>query len=238
MAWKRKPKKVGSACEFDAVSTPLLIRDCADFPEDIRSLFRNASIALVSDSLDSALAGFVEERSIGKVIYLHAHNHPRCVLTCVLSSQVPKGTIITNQLQRVNQKVCLSESETFYVYRGETFSFDAREASIGDTQIRNGASLKACKHAVLEIKEKEKESEEEDKDATVFSRPSAADSAAQSQVDAKKIKTEMTSMIMQNIISVEEIFLLNHEGRTFVLRVLQLVPDEIMDAGECSGDIS
>ena len=240
MAWKRKPKKVGSACEFEIVSTTLLIRDSEDFPA-LRSLFeQNASIAIVSESLDPSLGEFVEERSSSgrRIVFLHAHQHPRCVLTCVLHSDVPKGVIVTNQLARVNQKVCLSEKETFYVYRGETFSFDAREGSIGDTSIRNGAILKPINHAVLEIKERIKEQETKTK-TTVYSSSDNTDTSTSTstksknvdvQVDGKKIKTKLISMIMQSIITVEELFVVKHEGRTYVLRVLQLVPEEVLEA--------
>ncbi len=243
MAWKRKPKKVGSMCEFDAITASFLISDCEGYASGsfVQEVFEsNPSLALVSSSgLPSNLIPFVEERKIlgavRKVIYLHAHQHARCVLTCLLHEEVPEGTIVTNQLQRVNQKLCLTCIESLSVYRGETFSFDAREASIGNTAVRHGTDLKVIQHMVLEIKEKEKT----DGTGTIFITAGKAieDRNTVMELDAKDIKIKLATMIIHSIVTVEELFLVHHKDRTYVLRLtaLQIVPDEVEAGGEGEG---
>lgn len=89
------------------------------------------------------------------ILRLHAHTHPLCVLHCILlppqvehtphgdttsigkragagaeaGALIPK--VYLTDVQRCNQKLCVSEIETFHLYRGETFVYDAREACLG-----------------------------------------------------------------------------------------------------------
>ena len=42
------------------------------------------------------------------VIYLHAHDHPSSVLTCVSHEDIPAGCIALSDVQRANSKVCTS----------------------------------------------------------------------------------------------------------------------------------
>ncbi len=75
------------------------------------------------------------------------------VLTCIIDETglVPPGTCVTTEVVRVNQKLCLTSSARLSVYRGETFSFDAREASIGNTALRMGTCVCVCVCVYLSV---------------------------------------------------------------------------------------
>jgi hypothetical protein len=71
------------------------------------------------------------------ILYLHSHQHPRCVLTALLNENVPAGCIVLNEIQLVNSKVCTGELEDWTVYQGDTFVYDGREGVIGNTEVRS-----------------------------------------------------------------------------------------------------
>jgi hypothetical protein len=71
------------------------------------------------------------------ILYLHSHQHPRCVLTALLNENVPTGCIVLNEIQLVNSKVCTGEIEDWTVYQGDTFVYDGREGVIGNTELRS-----------------------------------------------------------------------------------------------------
>ena len=155
MAWKRKPKKVGSQIgDSEEICGEFLVCDDSNYNQNIRKIFStNTSLAFIptiENGLPDILIPYIENvRIFGKderILHLHCGIHPRCILTCVLHSEVQQGCIIVSEVVRVNQKICLTGIEKFYLYQGETFSFDAREASIGNTKLRNSKSLPIIGH--------------------------------------------------------------------------------------------
>ena len=74
--------------------------------------------------------------SNNNTLLLHSHEHPRCILTAIINSNIPPGCILLNEIQRVNSKVCIGENEDWTVYQGETFVYDGREGVIGNTELR------------------------------------------------------------------------------------------------------
>lgn len=91
-----------------------------------------ALICTPNNGLPEQYFPFIENNTL----YLHAHQHPRCVLTAVLHENVPSGCIVLNEIQRVNSKVCSGENEDWTIYQGDTFVYDGREGVIGNTELR------------------------------------------------------------------------------------------------------
>lgn len=109
----------------------------------------NAFICTSENGLPDCFLPFV----VDNILYLHAHQYPRCIVTAVLSVDVPRGCIILNKAHRVNSKVCAGDVQDWTVFRSEKFMYDCREGAIGDTDVRvTGKPPPVLHKLVLEIK--------------------------------------------------------------------------------------
>jgi hypothetical protein len=98
--------------------------------------YKESYFALIC-SLDHNLPSQFATKIDNNTLYLHSHQHPRCVLTAIIHDEVPSGCIILNEIQRVNSKVCSGEIEDWTVYQGDSFVYDGREGVIGNTELRS-----------------------------------------------------------------------------------------------------
>ena len=71
--------------------------------------------ALVSSKLPESFVPFVTDG----ILYIHSHDHPRCVLKVCQHDSIPHGCIALNETQRINSKVCIGELQEWTVYQGE-----------------------------------------------------------------------------------------------------------------------
>lgn len=151
MAWKRGVAnnqagviRKGQIREFLApsskqtgVSISLKVLSAEEFgDEKLSALYAESPYALFSSSQSDDEFNVAE----GDTIYLHSHEHPRCVLSACRSNSLPEHCILLNEAQRVNSKVCIGETEIFTIYQGERFAYDVREGAIGDTTVRTSMS--------------------------------------------------------------------------------------------------
>ena len=149
MAWKRGVSnnqageiRKGHIREFlvpsskkTGVSTKLTIINAENFSNEyIALLQKDATYALFS-SEDELFLSHLSSND-GSPLYVHSHEHPRCVLTAFKSGDIPPNSILLNEAQRVNSKVCTGENEVWTIYQGEVFTYDAREGALGDTALR------------------------------------------------------------------------------------------------------
>jgi hypothetical protein len=101
------------------------------------SEYKESYFALICSLNHDLPSQFRTKIENNNTLYLHSHQHPRCVLTVILHDDVPSGCIILNEIQRVNSKVCSGELEDWTIYQGESFVYDSREGAIGNTEIRS-----------------------------------------------------------------------------------------------------
>lgn len=165
MAWKRGtqnnqagPIRKGHIREFlqpssrdISISKKLKIIDCCSFSPDLCLVFTSSPIAWINiHSLTDPFKDFISVDT--GVLYLHAHEHPNCVLTCSFHNEVPVGSIVLSEIQRSNSKVCTGEFELWTVYQGENFSYDARESAIGDTTLRKKGAPPKLQILTLDVR--------------------------------------------------------------------------------------
>jgi hypothetical protein len=126
MAWKRGTQnnsageiRKGHVKEFlflsskrTSVSDRLRIVDAVDL-----SPSRHSSVAYVSNSVPERFLPFV----IDGVLFIHSHDHPRCVLKVVQHAAVSDGCIALSETQRINSKVCIGELQEWTIYQGGIF---------------------------------------------------------------------------------------------------------------------
>lgn len=131
-------------------------------------------------------------------IYLHAHEHPVCVITCAHRASVPPDCIVLSEVHRANSKVCIGEQQVWTVYQGEVFAFDARDVSIGDTQVRAGGDVPRLQTLVLDIRPR------------VVSSSSACKQAAGAspvEFNAKILRPQLSRFLQWNIVTAQETYL-------------------------------
>lgn len=123
MAWKRGTQnnaagviRKGHVKEFlqksskaSGVVGKLHIVGLASIPS-LQSAFEDSYFALVS-SLENDLPPQFEEHVHDNVLLLHSHEHPRVVLSALLHPDVPPASIVMNEIQCLNSKVCTGEFE-------------------------------------------------------------------------------------------------------------------------------
>ena len=80
--------------------------------------FRHSAAALISPKIPECFQPFL----LDNVLFIHSHDHPRCVLRVLLQEGVPEGCIALNETQRVNSKVCIGELQEWTIYRGTSSS--------------------------------------------------------------------------------------------------------------------
>ena len=126
MAWKRGTQnnlpgeiRKGHIKEFlfpspkkASVSSHLRIIELPDSEDS-----RHSATALVSKNIPLCFAQFLTDGSL----FVHSHDHPRCVLKVLLSDCIPDGHIALNETQRINSKVCVGELQEWTIYQGKTF---------------------------------------------------------------------------------------------------------------------
>ena len=126
MAWKRgiqnnTPGEIrkGHVKEFlflsskrSSVSDHLRIIDDVDC-----SSSRHSSVAFVSNRVPDSFIPFL----VDGVLFIHSHDHPRCVLRVLQHNAVPHGCIALSETQRINSKVCVGELQEWTIYQGRVF---------------------------------------------------------------------------------------------------------------------
>ncbi len=244
MAWKRKPKKIGSHCDLDEVLSDFLISDLDDRYSSIRDSFQNSSLAFISaeNDLPNQFIPYIEDLLIGgkdiRALRLHCGVHPRCILTVILHSGVPKDTILTSACVRVNQKLCISAISTFRVYRGETFSFDAREAALGNTQLRQDASLPVIAHAMVEVRRLIRE---ESSSTDVFpTLPSSSSGGSSLCLKAKDVTDALVALCAPHaLVTIEERMVVTVNGYDLACRFICMQPQvlSVDDDGDALSEL-
>ena len=103
--------------QVSGVSAKLLVLNTEDYAsKDLSAMYSEIPFALFSSSSKEKAFDVPD----GEVVYLHSHEHPRCVVSavCKKSAALPQDCILLNEAQRVNCKVCTGENEIFTVYQG------------------------------------------------------------------------------------------------------------------------
>lgn len=154
MAWKRGVQnnqagviRKGHIKEFltpsskeQSISFKLRILHHDYLPEEIVEVLGQSSCAFANFSnFPEDVLQYVDN-STG-ILYIHAHEHAASVIALKNSSIVPDNVIALSEAHRINAKVCIGELQEWTIYLGESFSYDAREGAIGDTDIRHTHSL-------------------------------------------------------------------------------------------------
>ena len=61
-------------------------------------------------------------------VHVHFHEHPAHVQRLVIDDSTPEGCISLNDVQRLNNRVCVHDAPSMTLYRGRHEALDAREA--------------------------------------------------------------------------------------------------------------
>lgn len=170
-------------------------------------------------------------------LYLHAHEHPICVLTCAHDSNVTPGCIALSEIHRANSKVCIGEQQEWSVYQGEVFAFDARDVSIGDTQVRAGGDVPHLQTLVLDIRSHITPTSTSATSSSSSLAGKGKNVASTPTINAKILRPQLCRFLMWNIISAQETYLFHvpsHDENIFgiVLTVAELrsiVPCKVDD---------
>jgi hypothetical protein len=132
MAWKRGTQNLqagiirkGQIKEFllpsshdFSISIHLTVCDLTiSLKKELKTTSHTTPYAFINkESLTNDIAKYVNEKT--GLLYLHAHQHPKCVITCTFSSFIPIGKIALPEDLRLNSKVCIGENEEWTVYQG------------------------------------------------------------------------------------------------------------------------
>jgi hypothetical protein len=76
----------------------------------LQKAFGESYFALIS-SIENGIPVQYKEYIRDNMLLLHAHEHPRVVLSALLHPDVPPGCIVMNEIQCLNSKVCTGEFE-------------------------------------------------------------------------------------------------------------------------------
>ena len=141
------------------------------------------------------------------VLTLHAHQHPHCVVSALVHPDVPAGSIVMNEIQCLNSKVCVGEREDFTVFTGASFVYDGREGALGDTEVR------FVEGPVGRIK-----------NITMSIRPRYPDSLPEAgfSLDGDRFCQIAQKFLYGAIVSLDEVFQISMDGVSMVCRVIEL----------------
>ena len=127
MAWKRGTQnnsageiRKGQIKEFQQKSSKetgvvgkLHIVSMSSIPS-LQADFGESYFALISSPSNGLPAQF-EKHIDSNMLLLHAHEHPRVVLSALIHPEVPPCSIVMNEIQCLNSKVCTGEYEVHFV---------------------------------------------------------------------------------------------------------------------------
>jgi hypothetical protein len=219
MAWKRGVAnnqageiRKGQIKEFQlpssrkrGISIRLFVSNLEDYAIDaFFGSYLESPVALFNSSDES-----LESLADGEILYLHAHEHPRCVLSSLRCSGLPPNTILLNESQRVNSKVCTGENELWTIYRGESFVFDARSGAIGDTELRVSTKpIPVLQRLQLDL------------------RLQKSTDSSRYDIDGKRLAVHLGKIFFHCVVTLEELLKFTWEGMQMVCRVADLTPEE------------
>ncbi|KAJ1455232.1 hypothetical protein M885DRAFT_520524 [Pelagophyceae sp. CCMP2097] len=220
MAWRRGTQnqqagviRMGHVKEFLAPSS----RASAEGSEKVKLKVVEAELLGLSWDACAAVASATGAAAIDALllrdgaVLLHAHEHPAVVLRCVSDARVPEGCLALTEVQRLNSRVCAHDNPNWTLYRGRHEAWDAREASIGATQVKRALCLDSdLSAAVFEVRRRFED------DATPIS------------LDAKAVAAALLRHTFDCIITHPELFVISVQAGSasveLVARVMELTP--------------
>ncbi len=192
-----------------SVSNDLLVTGITESP--LADVYGSSSTTafISSSSPPDEFLPFVKH----EMIYLHAHEHARCILNVMLNPLVTAGTIVLSDVQLANCKVIPGEKERWTVYQGDNFTFDAREGAIGDTELRSrGNGIPILSEMTICIRRRSPLC-----DAESF--------IGDKEVDARDFIREANRQLHLHVVSLDEIFAAVVEGNEYVCRIAEVVAE-------------
>lgn len=174
-------------------------------PDKVKCLFHNSTTALICTNEHGFPSSLIPFLSPNGSIYLHSHEHPRCILTAYQHEDVPPGAIILSDFQRVNSKVCIGEIEDWTVYQVEKIKYDNREGAIGNTELR-------IKNVITPLVSK----------LIVDLRPRVTKNESTTIVNATIASNMIAKIFFGSIATIEEIFVIEIDRDEFVGRIISL----------------
>lgn len=177
------------------------------FSSSLHSLYKNYPYALVC-TIDNGLSPLFEDYiRQDKTILLHAHEHPKTIITALIHPDVPKGCIILKDYMLVNNKVCIAEIEDWSLFLGNTFKYDNREGVLGNTKLQFH-SLNTLHRVIVSIKVKE--------DSQID---------ANYEISEKSTAEEFAKLFFHCVLTVDDIFVMKIAKVQYILRVIEVFSD-------------
>ena len=137
-------------------------------------------------------------------VHVHFHEHPAHVQRLVIDDSVPEGCISLNDVQRLNNRVCVHDAPSMTLYRGRHEALDAREAAIGatDVVVKPDSELAAV---VFEVRRR--------------------DASKDVAIDAVKLSALLGKHCFGCVVTVPEVHVLTIDDVVVVARVVEVRAD-------------
>ena len=137
-------------------------------------------------------------------VHVHFHEHPAHVQRLVIDDSTPEGCISLNDVQRLNNRVCVHDAPSMTLYRGRHEALDAREAAIGatDVVVKPDSELAAV---VFEVRRR--------------------DASKDVSIDAVKLSASLAKHCFGCVVTVPEVHVLTIDDVVVVARVVEVRSD-------------
>ena len=151
------------------------------------------------------------------VLYLHSHEYPRSVLTAVLDDNVPYGSIILNQVQRINHKVCSGELQEWSIFAGDVLAYDCTEGSMGNhSKVYNTAAPPTLQCICLEV--------------SIYNDYGSDNGGSDiATLSCKTISMKYSASLYHCVVTTDDIYVVYMQGVPVVGRVVEVTPEQLRD---------
>ena len=205
---------VQSSCRENLVTGKLRVLEheqlCVDHTAALS--IATASICTPEHGLPEQFMRFV----LNGVLYLHSHEYPRSVLTAVLDEDVPHGSIILNQVQRINNKVCSGELQEWSIFSGDVSAYDCTEGSMGNhSKVYSSKAPPVLQSICLEV--------------SVHGDCGGQDCSPITTISCKIISMKYTASLFHCVVTTDDVYVVYEHGVAVVGRVVDVTPEQSLD---------
>jgi len=145
------------------------------------------------------------------VLYLHSHEYPRSVLTAVLDDDVPYGSIILNQVQRINNKVCSGELQEWSIFSGDVSAYDCTEGSMGNhSKFYSSKAPPVLQSICFEVN----------------IHGDTQDSSSIISLSCKAISMKYTASLFHCVVTTDDVYVIYELGVAVVGRIVDMTPEQ------------
>lgn len=207
---------VQSSCRENLVTGKLRV---LDHEQQLYVDHTTAALSIATASICTPEHGLPEQFMrfvLNGVLYLHSHEYPRSVLTAVLDEDVPHGSIILNQIQLINNKVCSGELQEWSIFSGDVSAYDCTEGSMGNhSKVYSSKAPPALQSIRLEV--------------NIHGDCGGQDSSPIAALSCKAISMKYTASLFHCVVTTDDVYVVYEHGVAVVGRVVDVTPEQPLD---------